>query len=54
MHFGLAHNRILVTMLISAAFRGVGLIRWRRLFQCGHPKLRHLLEGGAYSRPVAY
>ena len=41
----------MVTILISASFRGVALIRGevfirgRRLFQCRHPKMRHLLEG---------
>ena len=37
----------MVTILISASFRGVALIRGevfirgRRLFQCRHPKMRH-------------
>ena len=60
MHFGLATSRILVTIPISAAFRGAGsirgeaLIRGRGLFQCGYPKGRRLLEGGTYLRPGAY
>ena len=45
----------MVTILISAAFRGAALIReealvrGRCLFQCRHPKERRLLEDGAYS-----
>ena len=45
---------------MSAVFRGATLIRekafsrGRRLFQCGYPKVRRLLEGGAYLRPGAY
>ena len=41
----------MVTILISAAFRGAALIsgeariRGRRLFLCGYPKVRRLLEG---------
>ena len=60
MHFGLASNRIIVTILISAVFRGAALIRGealirgRRLFQCGYPKVRRLLEGGSYLRPGDY
>ena len=30
------------------------LIRGRRLFQCGHPKVRRLLQGGAYLRLGTY
>ena len=50
----------MVPILISTVFRGAGLIRGetlirgRRLFQCGRPKGRRLLEGGAYLRPDAY
>ena len=44
----------MVTILISASFRGVALIRGRRLFQCGYPKMWRILEGGAYFRPGAY
>ena len=49
----------MVTVLISATFgsaaliRGEALIRARRFFECGYPKARHLLEGGAYLRPGA-
>ena len=34
--------------------RGATLIRGRRLFQCGCPKLRSLLEGSAYLRAGSY
>ena len=50
----------MVTILISAAFRGAALIRrealtrGRRLFECGYPKVRRLLEGGVYLRPDTY
>ena len=44
----------MVTIVISAAFRGAALIRGRHLFQCGHPEVRRLLEGGAYLRLDAY
>ena len=48
----------IVTILISALFRGVcvaiikeeALFRGRRLIQCGYPKVRRFLEGGAYQR----
>ena len=52
MHFGLVSS--IVTILISAVFRGVALVRGTRLLQCGYPKVRCLFEGGAYSRPGAY
>ena len=44
----------MVTILISNAFIGAALIRGdvfirgRHLFQCGYPKVLHLLEGGVY------
>ena len=38
----------------ATLIRGEALIRGRRLFQCGYPKVRRLLEGGAYLRPAAY
>ena len=44
----------IITILTSTAFRGETLIRGRCLFQCGHPKMRHLLEGGAYLRSGIY
>ena len=50
----------IVTILISATLRGVAfirgeaLIRGRCLFQCGYPKVQHLLEASAYLGPVAY
>ena len=50
----------MVTILISATFRGVELIRAeafirvRRLFQCRHLKMRHLLEGGTCFRILSY
>ena len=44
----------MVTILISAAFRGAKLIRGGRLFQRGYPKVWPLLEGGGYLRPGGY
>ena len=50
----------IVTILISAIFRGAALIRGetlirrRRLFHCGFPEVCRLLEGSAYLRPDAY
>ena len=50
----------IVPILISAAFRGAAfirgeaLIRGKRLFQCGYPKGRRLLEGSVYLRPSTY
>ena len=51
----------MVTILISAAFKGAVLIRGEapirgggRLFKYGHPKKRRLLEGGAYLKLCAY
>ena len=50
----------IVSISISAAFRGTALIRGqalireRRLFQCGYQKVRRLLESGAYLRPSSY
>ena len=41
MHFDLA---TVVTILISAAFRGAELIRGRHLFQCGYLKVQRLFE----------
>ena len=38
----------------AALIREEALIRRRRLFQYGHRKVRHLLEGGAYLRSGAY
>ena len=58
--FWFNYQQNIVTILISAAFGGAALIRGealtrgRRLFQCGYPKVRRLLEGGAYLRPGAY
>ena len=34
----------MVTILISAAFRGAALITRRRFFECGYPKVRRLFE----------
>ena len=42
-----------MAILISVTFRVVTLIRDRRLFQCGYPKVRRLFEGGAYFRPAS-
>ena len=44
----------MVTILISAIYRGAALIRGRCLFQCGHSKVWHVLEGSTYLRPGAY
>ena len=38
-------------ILISAVFRVAAVIRGRRFFQCGSPKVRRLQEGSAYLRP---
>ena len=58
--FQLSYQQNIVIILISAVFGGVALIRGevlirgRRLFQCREPKVRRLLEGGAYLRHCAY
>ena len=64
--FWFSYQQNIVTILISAAFRGAALIRGNalirgmRLFQCGYPKVwlllerRRLLEGGAYLRSSSY
>ena len=50
----------MVTLLKRAAFVGVALtrgevlIKGRHLFQCGYPKMWHLLEGSPYLRPSTY
>ena len=55
-----SYKQNIVTILISPTFRGAVLIRGaalikeRRLFQCGYPKVQHLLEGGTYLRPCTY
>ena len=57
--FRFSYQQNIVTILVSVTFRvaglikGEALIRGRRLFQCGYPKVRHLLEGSAYLRPGA-
>ena len=57
----LVHICILVYLLLEysnysnkALIRREGLIRRRRLCQCGSPKLQRLLEGGADLRLGAY
>ena len=50
---------MIVTILTNAVFTGAALrgevfIRGRCLFLCGYPKVRCLLEGGAYLRSSAY
>ena len=51
---------IIIIIIISAVFRGAALIRreplirGRRLFQCGYPKVWRLLESAVYLRPGAY
>ena len=42
--FQFSYQQNIVTILNSAAFRGAALIRARRLFQCGYPKVRPLFE----------
>ena len=56
-----SYQQNIIYIVTSAAFRGVRwgegggvLIRGRRLFQCGHPKMWSLLEGGAYLRSGVY
>ena len=59
MNLGLVSSRI-ITILINAVFNGAApirggeLVRARRLFQCGYPKVRRFLEDGTYLRPGAY
>ena len=36
------------TIFRGVALRGEALIRGRCLFQCGYPKVQHLLEGCTY------
>ena len=50
--FWFSYQQNMVT--ISVAFKGAALIRGRRFFQCGYPRVRRLLEGGAYLRPGVY
>ena len=52
--FWFSYQQNIVTILISAAFRGALPIRGRRLFQYGYPKVRRLLENCAYLTPGAY
>ena len=52
--FQFSFQQNIVTILISAVFRGVALITGRHLFQCGYPKVRRLSDGGTYLRPGAY
>ena len=58
--FWFSFSQTIATFLISIVFKGAALIRGeplirgRRLFQCGYPKVRHLLESSAYLRPGAY
>ena len=58
--FWFSYYQSMLTILISAAFRcaafirGESLIRGRRLFLGGYPKVRCLLEDNAYLRPDAY
>ena len=43
-----------VIILIRAAFRGATFIRWRGLFQCGYPKVRHLFEAWRLLEEIRY
>ena len=58
--FWFSFQQNIVTILISAIFRGVALIkrealiRGKRLLNYGYSKVRHLLEGDAYLNPGAY
>ena len=58
--FWFSYLQNIVTILITATFRGATLIRektlirGRLLFQCGYPKVWCLLEGGTYLGPGAY
>ena len=57
--FWFSFQQNIVTILTNAVFtgaalRGEALIRGRCLFLCGYPKVRRLLEGGAYLRSGAY
>ena len=58
--FWFSYQQNIVTILISASFRGATLIRGEKLvrgrclFQFGYIKVHRLLEGGAYFRPGAY
>ena len=38
----------------TVLIRGEALIRGKRLFQCGYPDVRRILEGGTYLKPGAY
>ena len=55
--FWFSNKQNVVTILISAVFRSVALIRWevliksKHLFQFEHQKVPCLLEGSAYLRP---
>ena len=42
--FWFSYWQDIVTILVSATFRGVALIRGRGLFQCGYPKVQCLFE----------
>ena len=54
--FWLGYQQNISILVICAAFRSVALItgealiRGRRLFQCGYPKVRYLLKDGVYLR----
>ena len=58
--FWFGYQQNIVTILMSAAFRGAtfiseeALIRRKRLFQCGYPKMRLLFRNGAYLTPNTY
>ena len=58
--FWFSYQQNVVTIVISAAFRGAALIRGEalirgtRLFQCGYPKVWRLLEASAYFSSGTY
>ena len=42
--FWFSYQQNIMTILLNAAFRVAALIRGRRLFQCGYPKVRRSFE----------
>ena len=52
--FWVSYLKNIVTILISATFRGAALISGRQLFQCRCSKARYLLQVSAYLRSGAY
>ena len=44
----------MVTILISAGFRGAALVKGRHLFKCGYPKVRRLFEAQCLLEEIWY